>query len=441
MNEGDRKLNRRFLDLAVPNILSNLLVPLASAVDVALLGHLASIADLAGVALATVLFDYVLWTFGFLRMATTGLTAQARGRLDVEAEHLVLLRGLSLALAVGLALVILQWPLREIGFLVLRGGEDLKLAGRAYFDARIWGAPFTLANYALIGWLLGQERARAALLLSAVAHGSNVILDFWFLAHLGWGAAGAGAATALSQCAAFAVGLVCVREALRPPALRRRLPRLAEPEALRAFFGLGADITVRTLLLISTFAVFTNLAATMGTVVLAATTVLRQVVMIVAWFIDGYAFAVESLAGVFRGAGDLGALRRTLRLAFAWGVGTAAFFAAGIAVAPRPLLSILTDHPPVLAVLDRTAWWLIPVLLLSAPAYVLDGYFLGVTEGATLRRAMLASTLVGFVPLAAVAAARSSVDLLWLALSAFMLARTWTLGRALSPSLQAAGRD
>jgi MATE family multidrug resistance protein len=195
----DRGLNRRFLRLSGPNIASNLLVPLASAIDVALLGHLAAVEDLAGVALGTVLFDYVFWTFGFLRMATTGLTAQARGRADEAAEQLVAWRGLAIAASAGIAILIFSRPLGVAGFALMQGNAELHAVALEYYRWRILGAPFTLANYALLGWLLGREQSSRALVMSAVGHGANIVLDVWFIAGLGLGAAGAGAATAISQ--------------------------------------------------------------------------------------------------------------------------------------------------------------------------------------------------------------------------------------------------
>jgi MATE family multidrug resistance protein len=234
----------------------------------------------------------------------------------------------------------------------------------------------------------------------------------------------------------FAVAMGLARDRISLPQLRRLSPQVLDRDALRGFFALGADITIRTLLLISTFAVFTNLAALMGTAVLAATAVLRQVVMLAAWFIDGYAFAVESLAGIFHGAGETQRLRRLLRLAHAWALATGAFFAVAFWLAPRPLLGILTNHGSVLDNAVQQVGWLVPVLLFSAPAYVLDGYFLGLTAGSTLRRAMLLSVAVGFLPLAAIAHRNASIDLLWASLAAFMLARAATLGRQVGRTLR-----
>jgi len=430
-----RGLHGRFLRLAGPNILSNLLVPLASTIDIALLGHLAAVEDLAGVALATVLFDVFLWGFGFLRMATTGLTAQARGRGDVDDERLLALRALVLALTAGIVILLLRAPLRALGFAVLQGAPDVETAARAYFDARILGAPFVLANFAWTGWFLGREQSGRTLLLSAVGHGANIGFNVWFIAGLGMGAAGAGYGTALSQMLMFATAVALAAPALPWDAVRELLPRLRDTEALQAFFALGRDITIRTLLLVGTFAVFTNIAASFGTVALAATAVLRQVVLLAAWFVDGFAFAVESLVGVFTGARDRASIRAVVRLAMVWGTSISLVVSVACALWPQELLGLLVDDPEVLGALRSMVGWLVPVLVLSAPAYVLDGLFLGLTAGPTLRRAMVLSCVIGFVPWAGWALAAESPQILWAALATFMLARTVTLSREVDAAL------
>ena len=172
---------KRFWQLALVNVISNLMVPLASLVDVAFLGHLTEIRHLAGVAIATVLFNYIYWTFGFLRMGTTGLTAQARGRGDTQVEILILLRNSAIALVIGTIILCLQQPLREIGFNLLQADPEVLQAGRAYYNALIWGAPATLINFVLFGWFLGREQGKGVLLMSLVNNGANIALDYLFV--------------------------------------------------------------------------------------------------------------------------------------------------------------------------------------------------------------------------------------------------------------------
>jgi len=421
-------LRRRFLRLAVPNSLSNLMVPLAGLVDIAFLGHLDSLEHLGGVALGTVLFDYVYWTFGFLRMGTTGLVAQEVGRGDPHQGLLVGIRGMAIGASAGIALWWLHDPLREAGFAILSGTPSVIGAGKDYFDARIVAAPAALVNLAILGWLLGSERSRAALLLAVVVHGCNIVLDLWFIVGLGWGAAGAGYATAASQVVMLLLGLVLLRRSGCIPPWATIREGLRDRRELRGFLGLGGDIIVRTLALVSTFAAFTNLASAMGTVTLAAVTVLKNVVTLAAFLIDGFAFATESLAGIYHGARQPDRLRAVFWMATRWSVGTALVFAAAFWLFPGPLLGLLTDHPDALKMMRTQVAWLFPVLGFGAVAYVLDGYFIGLAAGRTLSVAMVLAAGIGFVPLAWWAAQGEDPQRLWLALSVFMVARVVSLG-------------
>ncbi|HSR49625.1 MAG TPA: MATE family efflux transporter [Acidobacteriota bacterium] len=255
MARGRRSLQRRFWSLTGLNILSNITVPLVSLVDTAMLGHLEHIRFLAGVALATVIFDYVYWSFGFLRMATTGTTAQALGRGDEREVYLTLYRSLALALGIAAIILILQQFISSLGFALLSGEPQVEAAGRDYFRARIWGAPATLSTFALLGWFLGREEAGKALTINVIGNLSNVLLNYLFIIRWGWAAFGAGAATMASSYLMACVGLallVRVRRASRMPAAEESslsLPNLAQCAADEAQSGTSMtslDKTTRT---------------------------------------------------------------------------------------------------------------------------------------------------------------------------------------------------
>jgi MATE family multidrug resistance protein len=421
-------LFRRFSRLAAINILSNITVPIAGLVDTAMLGHLADIRFLAGVALSTVLFDFVYWSFGFLRMGTTGTTAQAVGRGDRDEVLLLLYRSLVIAVVLSAALVLLQLPLREAGFALLSGEPGVEAAGRDYFDARIWGAPATLAGFVFIGWYLGREESRYVLWMTIAANVSNVVLNYVFIIRMGLAARGAGLATMLSQYIMLAVALWIffrLRER-RAFTLRMVLVR----ERLVSLFRLNVDILIRTLGLVTAFAVFTNFSSALGTTVLAANTILLKLLGLAAFLIDGAAFASESLAGIFRGAGNHPALRRLFRLSLLSGEVFALATLAAFFAWPEALYGLLTSHDEVIAVTRRYEAWLWPTLMLGSLAYMYDGLFLGLTEGRTLRNTMLVCTLLCFLPPAYAALRLGSNHLLWGSMVAFMAARTVTLGWA-----------
>lgn len=425
----------RFIRLSTVNILSNLMVPLAGLVDVAFLGHLPELYNLAGVALATVLFNYLYWSFGFLRMATTGTTAQAVGRQDQDEVILIGLRNAAMAIAIGLILVLFQNPIRTLGFAILSAEPEVKLAGQAYYTALIWAAPATLLNFVLLGWLLGREQGYKVLLLSLISNGSNVVLNYWFIVRLGWESTGAGLATGLSQCLMMVVGLGIISRELAWRQVRSLLPQFWEQEAFRHAFLLNSDILIRTFALVSTFSLFTTISSGLSTLFLATNTLLLQVISFAAYFIDGIAFATESFAGQFFGQGDRHQLRTLLQWAGSISFALGLLFAIACTVFAEPLFGLLTSHRDVLNAVQEFVVWLFPVLGFGAIAYMLDGYFLGLTAGRTLRNAALLSTGLGFLPLAYLAWRNQHEQLLWGALSVFMATRSLTLGLAVPKTL------
>ncbi len=426
----------QFLKLSAANVLSNLMVPLASLVDTAFLGHLSEIHYLGGVALATILFNYLYWSFGFLRMGTTGLTAQAVGRGEAEDLWLLLWRSGGIAIALSTAILLLQWPIRELGFALLNATATVQASGIAFFQGRIWGAPAVLLNFVLLGWFLGQGQGRRVLVLAAIANGGNILLDYVFVVRFGWASFGAGLATALSQYLALVVGLGFVIQQWRSQqdqswqALQGKLWHWPD---LRALFALNRDILIRTFALVTAFSLFTNFSSGFGETVLAANTLLLQVISLAAYFIDGFAFTAETFAGQF--AADPTPQRRQQLLQLGLGLSLFCGLGFGLLFLAMPrLFELLTHHQSVLDTVGQYSIWLLPVLGIGSIAYLLDGYFLGLTAGPILRNASLISTGVFFLPLGIAAVQQNSPTLLWLAMSSLMLGRTLTLGSTfLSP--------
>lgn len=418
-------LSRRFFRLSLINIASSVTVPLVGLVDTAMLGHLPEIRFLAGVALAAVLFDYLYWTLGFLRMSTTGLTAQAFGREDDDEAAQVLYRAVVLAVVLAAALLLLQLPLREIGFGLLSGEPGVEQAGREYFDARVWGAPATLCNFVLLGWFLGRAESRHVLVMTVAANLANVLLNYIFIMRLGMAARGAGLASMLSQYVMLAVGCaIYLRCRTRVP---WRWASVLDRPKLTALFRLNRDILLRTLCLVTSFALFVNGSSMLGTLWLAANSILLRLQIVAAYLVDGAAFASETLAGIFHGRGDRPALRRLFHLSLTTGLGFTLLFLAGLFATKQQVFRVLTSHDDVIAASSDYAWWLVPVLLFGSVAYMYDGLFLGLTEGRRLRNAMLLSTFAVFVPAWGAAVWLESNQLLWFAMAVFMVARTATL--------------
>ncbi|MEO1445058.1 MAG: MATE family efflux transporter, partial [Cyanobacteria bacterium J06635_11] len=298
-----------FCRLAIANTTSNLMVPLAGLIDTAFLGHLDDIRYLNGVALATVIFNIIYWSFNFFRMGTTGPTAQAVGKTlgptpqdDGYSEvWLIGLRNSLLALMVGLVIWLLKDPIAALSFTLLKpGSAGVKAAAMDFYNGRILGAPAVLINYVLLGWMLGRSRGRQVVTLAVVGNASNIVLDYCFIAKLGWGSYGAGLATALSQYLMLLAGLGLIAAEGIPFALWPHIQdKLWQPTALKALFGLNRDILIRTFALVMAMSLFTNLSAGLGDTVLGVNTLLIQIVLMAAYFMDGIALAVESYAGNF----------------------------------------------------------------------------------------------------------------------------------------------
>ncbi len=429
-----------FCRLAAANTASNLMVPLAGLIDTAFLGHLEDIRYLNGVALASIIFNVIYWSFNFFRMGTTGPTAQAVGRAqqsgDATDVWLILVRNSLLALGVGITVWLLRVPIAAAGLSLLQADLDVRAAATDFYNGRILGAPAVLVNFVLLGWMLGRAQGKQVVILAVVGNASNIFMDYWFIRLLGWGSYGAGLATALSQYLMLAAGSILILTSRIPWHLWARIkPRLWQAAALKSLFGLNLDILIRTFALVISMSLFTNFSSGMGNTVLGVNTLLIQIVLMAAHFMDGVALAVESYAGNFYGRKAAGDLYWLLLL----GVVGSLFLGLAIALLiitwPTPLFSLLTSHTILLSQVSTYAVWLLPVLGFGAIAFTLDGYFLGLTASRTLRNATLIAAFLGFLPLALVANYLQSPHLLWLALSGLMATRVVTLARKVAPTL------
>ena len=420
-----KKHRQELVEQALPNILSNLSAPLAGLVDTAMLGHLPEIDSLAGVALAGVIFSYVYWGFGFLRMGTTGLTAKARGARDQEGVADAFYRGMVLALSIAAVLLLLHRQIGQLGFYLLDGPPDVELSGRDYFQIRILGAPAVLGLYVINGWLIGQGRPKWSLTLSILLNGANIALDALFIFHLQWGAFGAGLATTIASVVAFLIGLDLVRREWRGGP-RFEAKRVFNKEEFRKVLVLKGDIMLRTLCLILTLTTFTNISAGFGKLPLAANAILMKLLTMASYLIDGYAFALEAIAGKCAGAGDKEGVRRTLRIAIHYSAVTSSLIIAAYLLFGRTVLGWLTSHENVINEAMIYLPWVCLALVFSTLSYVYDGLFIGLANGRILRNSMAAAAAV-FLPLAWWSAKAQSMHYLWTSMVVFMAVRTVVL--------------
>lgn len=412
--------HRRVLAIALPMTLAHLTTPMLGVVDAAVVGRLGDAALLGGVALAAVIFDMLFWVFGFLRMGTVGLAAQALGRRDGVEERAVLARGLAVAGALGLGLVLLQGPIAKAALALAGGSAEVNAAVMDYYAVRIFAAPFTLANYVVLGWLVGLGRTARALALQVGINLLNMVLTAALVLGAGWGVAGAATGTLVAEIAGAAAGLALCAATLRgalalPRAVLLDRGRLAEA------FMLNRDIMIRTAALMFVFSFFAAQGARAGDVTLAANAVLQSMVMVAAYCLDGFATAAEQICGSAVGARRRADFSAGVRLCLLWGLGFAvAAAAASLLVGPLVIDAMSTNaqvREEARVFLAYAA--LLPVM--GAAAYTFDGVYIGALWSRDMRNLMLAALAIY---LAAWWALRPLGNHgLWLAFFAFLAAR------------------
>ena len=410
-------------------MLSNVSTPLIGLVDTAVVGHLEHAYFTGAVGIGALIFSFLYWGFGFLRMGTTGLTAQAEGAGRPTETRSVLLRALALGLALGLAILLLRSAISAAAFALLDASADVERHAGDYVAIRIWGAPAALANYVVLGWLLGMRRAGLALVLQLVLNGTNVVLDVVFVIGLGWGVPGVAAASAIAEYAALAVGVLLILRLTGHFSGRWTLAALGDPAAFRRLMAVNFDIFVRTLCLIFSFAFFKAQGAKLGDVVLAANIVLFNLHLFLSYALDGYAHAAEALVGGRAGAGDRAGFRQAVRASTVWAAASAVLFSAVYFAAGPLLIDALTGIDAVRQAAREYLPWAAALPILAVWSFQFDGIFLGATRTAALRNAMIASMAL-YLMVAWLAVPSLGNHGLWLSLAVFMVARGATLAFA-----------
>ncbi|MGK7917684.1 MAG: guanitoxin biosynthesis MATE family efflux transporter GntT [Prochloraceae cyanobacterium] len=418
----------RFSRLAAVSILSNMMVPLAGICDTAFLGHLADIRQLAGVILACILFDYLYRVLKFFRNGTNAITAQAVGQEDHKGIILAALRSGLVALAIAAVILVLQYPIQKFGFFILAGPPDVETFGVDYFNARIWAAPAVLLNFVLIGWFLGREMKTMVLGISLLVNGSNVVMDYLMINRWGWESMGAGLATALSQYLGLVVALIGVALSIDWQALSAALKEVFDRQALKSTVILKGNILTRYLAMITAYSIFTNLSATMGTEVVAANGLLLQIVLLSQFTVNGIGLTTQTLTGNFKAKGKIEQMMPLLSVSIFSSLIISSIFTSVCIFFPQTVFGLLTSHHGVSHLVSHYTTWLVPLLSCGAIAFMLEGYTIGLKEGAKLRNSALIALGLGFIPLAVVAWYFHSNHLLWLSLTLYMAALMISLG-------------
>ncbi|HLU19186.1 MAG TPA: MATE family efflux transporter [Pusillimonas sp.] len=425
---------RRVLFLAIPIILANLTQPLMSAVDTAVAGHLPGAHHLAGVALGSLLFNLLFWVFGFLRMGTTGVVAQYYGARAPESIVLTVGRGVLIAWAIGLSILILQRPLIEGGLALLGASQEAAEQAQLYAYGRVWSAPLTLTNYVILGWLLGCQRVRVALAIQILINLVNLAAVFAFVYGLDWGVAGIGRATAVADFTGALVGATLLWRSYALHIKAARWAQVLEPTALRRLIQINGHIFIRTACLLATMAWFTHLGAKQGDALLAANAILLNFLSFTSYGLDGFAHAAETLSGSAVGQRDRARLARVIHVCMVWGVIGSLLYVLVYALAGAELIRLLTDQAGIAALADTFLIWAVLAPLISMPAYLFDGVFIGATQTRPLMLIMVACSLV-FLALSLCLLPWLGNHGLWMSFLIFNALRGVGLGLALRPTI------
>ena len=412
--------------MAFPIMLSNLTLPIVGAVDTAMAGHLPGPEYLGGVGVAVMIFSFVFWTFGFLRLSTTGYIAQALGRGDHGELKAVILRAAILAFAIALPLMILQGPVLWLALDLVSASPEVSTQAAAYFEVRIWAAPAVMGNFIVLGVLIGMQKAGWALAVQFVIAATNVALDLLFVLEFGWDVPGLAAATVLSEYAGLAAGVAVLLVVVPQARLSWPLAAALKLAAYRPLLALNRDLLIRTMVLSLAFAVFISLSARISDVTLAANEVLMMFLTFASFALDGFANACEAIVGEAYGKRNRRSMQNAVAVSTVWAGLTASVFCLVFAVFGDGIINLMTDVEEVRATARTYLPYAVLMPLFGVWSFQLDGIFIGTTRGRDLRNAMLISTVI-YLPATYLLWLGLGNHGLWIALIVLFILRALTL--------------
>lgn len=416
-------MNKRVLQLAIPNIISNISVPLLGAVDTAVIGHLEHVYYLGAIAVGSLIFDFIFWGFGFLRMGTTGLVAQAYGAKNIQRTKVILMRVLLVALAGSLAILLLQYPLIEFSLWIIDASPEVEQYTRLYYQIRIFSAPATLSLFAINGWFLGMQNSRYPMIITIFLNLLNIGTNLLFVFYFGMTVDGVAWGSLISSYCAIMLAYTLYRAKYNKVKIEVSWSDIIEIEELKKFFSVNRDIFIRTLCLIFSYAFFTATSAKMGDVWLAANTILLQLWYISAYAVDGFAYAAESLVGKYVGALNFKKVKKVIWVCMGWGLGFGLVATGLYAIFDRELLAIFTDKPQVIETAMVVVVWLIIAPFINSVCFIWDGVYIGATSTVAMRNSMLIATIFFFVPVYFLVKPFAGNHALWIAMTSFMVIR------------------
>lgn len=424
--------HKRLFYLALPMILSNITVPLLGLVDTAVIGHLEHAYFLGGSTIGAMLITSVVWLCGFLRMSTTGLSAQTLGLGDISANLLVLLRGVCLAFSIGIVLLLLQSPFLDIALSIAGGSEKVQFYANQYAQIRIWGIPAALANLVVLGWLIGNHQGKSVMWILIATNVINILLDLIFVYIFNWQVKGVALASLFAEYSGMFLGITFITHRYKSALVkllnnfRQFMKALFDKQVLLNYFQLNRDILIRTLSLQVCFLFITFQGARLGDTVVAANAILMNFLLLISFSLDGIANAAEAMVGKAYGEKNTQQLKKTVNIALFWSLIFACFYALLFATLGPFFLSLISDIPDVIEFAQQYIAWMILLPLVSCWCFLYDGVYIGLMQAKIMRNSMIIATFGCFFPAWFLLQGFGN-HALWAAFSIFMLARGVTL--------------
>lgn len=398
-------MNKRILSLALPNIITNITVPLLGMVDMAIVGHL-SAAHIGAIAIGTQIFNLIYWNFGFLRMGTSGFTAQAYGAQNFDEAVRIFARAITIAVSVALLLLLLQWPISQLSLQIFKGSPQVLQLALTYFFVRIWAAPATLGLYAVKGWFIGMQNSKLPMWIAIFLNIVNIVCSLIFVLVLHWDIRGVALGTVIAQYSGLTVGLFSLVKKYghlfrnyqnsTKLAIRDLLIDALHWNEMKRFFRVNGDIFLRTICLAAVFTFITAASSRISPEVLAIDAILMQFFTLFSYIMDGFAYAGESLVGRYIGARDSQSLRLSVRLLLRWGLILTLVFTVLYAIGGDLFLRIFSDDPSVINGSQQYMFWTLIIPVCGFAAFLFDGIFVGATASRTMRNSMFVASAAFF---------------------------------------------
>ncbi len=419
-------MNKQILRLAIPNIITNITVPLLGMVDTAIVGHLKSdngLDYIGAIAVGTMIFNIIYWNFGFLRMGTSGFTAQAYGANDKKEQANILLRASAIAIVAALILIICQKPIGQLSLMLIEDKNSVGALALSYFAVRIWAAPATLGMYALKGWFIGMQDSKNPMWISIIINVLNIVFSFVFVFYLDMSIQGVAWGTVIAQYGGLITTLVIWKRKYGYISEYFNLKEALSIDKMKQFFKINSDIFLRTLCLIIVTSYFTIASTKMPYPTLAMNTLLMQFFTLFSYFMDGFAYAAESLCGKAKGENNYKQLQNYVKRFLLWGAVISILFIIIYAIFGENILTIFTDNKDVIAYSENYIFWILLIPITGFIAFLYDGILIGLTESVIMRNAIFISTAAFFIIYFSLSPIIGN-NALWLAFQIYLLGRS-----------------